>query len=179
MYPSDMIDEQWSAKALSGRQACRQTPDAQPRDMLNAIFCHLLCASHRLSMARATQGLSTLETDLQQRLCPLPSARRVGYAAGASRCAPRQAGWALAWSSSTSNRSRPSQKGERGYDASKKIKGTIGLLPVVVALSAGISEPGRSQGLSGAAGCSCALSISRPSLPMLVTATRARWLDER
>ena len=38
MYPSDMIDEQWSAKALSGRQACRQTPDAQPRDMLNAIF---------------------------------------------------------------------------------------------------------------------------------------------
>ena len=38
MYPSDMIDEQWSAKALSGKQACRQTPDAQPRDMLNAIF---------------------------------------------------------------------------------------------------------------------------------------------
>jgi len=60
--------------------------------MLNAIFCHLLCASHRLSMARATQGLSTLETDLQQHLCPLPSARRMGYAADASRCAPRQAG---------------------------------------------------------------------------------------
>ena len=38
MYPSDMINEQWSAKALSGRPTCRQTPDAQPRDMLNAIF---------------------------------------------------------------------------------------------------------------------------------------------
>ena len=67
----------------------------------------------------------------------------------ASRCTPRRAGGpSSAWSSSTPNRSRPSQKGQRGYDAGKRVKGrrrhiasdTMGLLLAVVVHSAGIQD---------------------------------------
>ena len=67
----------------------------------------------------------------------------------AIRCAPRRAGGpSPAWPSSTPNRSRPSQKGQRGYDAGKRVKerkrridvDAMGLLLVVVVHSADIQD---------------------------------------
>ncbi|WP_288920476.1 transposase [uncultured Ottowia sp.] len=72
-----------------------------------------------------------------------------GWRCCASRCAPRRAGGpSPAWASLIPNRSRPSQKGQRGYEASKRIKGrkrhiasdAMGLLLTVVVPSAGIQD---------------------------------------
>ena len=102
-------------------------------------------------MASATQGLPALETGLQH-LC-------VGCAAGTAVPAGtrqgRQASWALARPSLTPNHLRPSQKGQRGYDAGKRVKGrkryiavdTMGLLLVVVVHSTGIQDRGRARAL--------------------------------
>ena len=74
----------------------------------------------------------------------------------ASRYAPRQAG-ELGFSATilTPNHLRPSQKGQRGYDAGKRVQGrkryiavdTMGLLLVVVVHSTGIQDRGRDRAL--------------------------------
>ena len=53
MYPSDMIDEQWSAKALSGKQACRQIPGcAAPGYAQRHLLPSSMCKPQTINGAR-------------------------------------------------------------------------------------------------------------------------------
>ena len=165
MYPCDMTNAQWQVLAKHFAEMNKRGPPAQRPGHDQR---YLPCTSHRLSVASATQGLPALETGLQH-LC-------VGCAAGAAVPAGtrqgRQASWALARPSLTPNHLRPSQKGQRGYDAGKRVKGrkryiavdTMGLLLVVVVAFRIGGEPGLCW-----CGCSCALIASKPSLPMAAT----------
>ena len=101
-------------------------------------------------MTCASQELPALETGLQH-LYPLASARRVGGAAGAAAPASARQGRKAGQAQRGHHRLPIGQdrlkRGQRGYDAGKRVKGrkrhiasdTMGLL-AVVAPSAGIQD---------------------------------------
>ena len=66
------------AKRLAGMNQTPLLTQCPRHDQRHLLYANHGLSNHRLSMsiARATQGLSALETGLQ-RLCPLASARRV------------------------------------------------------------------------------------------------------
>ena len=144
-----MSDKQWQvlAKHFAEMNKRGRPREHSARNMINAIF-HIQATG--LPVARTTQGLPALQTGLQH-LCPLASARRAGRSAGAAAPARARQGRKAGQAQHSHHRLSIGQdrlkRGQRGYDAGKRVKGrkrhiasdTMGLL-AVVAPSAGIQD---------------------------------------